>query len=147
MNISKNLIKFFIFHKIPWESQVDQYISSWRKLCGIFKILCLKERRKKNLHTYIQENRRKCNMQFLLFIFINLFKRKLTTARLSKVKSYQLNHVRLKKIDVPPWPKFFSRQRASLRCINLSAATVHRTLRNTTFSTARLHWCLSTSNV
>ena len=67
------------------------------------------------------------------------FKYFLTTAGFAKVKSHQLDHVGLKKVDVPPGRTLHFGQTACFRREEIAGATIDSSLRNTASSYTRLH--------
>jgi len=63
----------------------------------------------------------------------------LTAAWFAEVQSHQLHHVRFQQVHVPPRSALGPRQGAGLRRVSLTAASIHRVLRNSILRAAGLH--------
>lgn len=71
----------------------------------------------------------------------------LTAARLSEVDPYQLHHVRLQQVDVPPGGSFHVRQRAGRRVEEGRSGAVHGLLRDAVLHHGGLHRGLAGGHV
>jgi len=71
----------------------------------------------------------------------------LTTAGFAKVESHQLDHVRLKKVDVPPGRTLHFGQAACFRREEIAGATIDSSFGNAASSDTRLHRRLTSRHI